>query len=353
MSAFETAMTPHLLEQAGVVADGDQYADSTALTLDVESIIVTDRYRKEIGDVSDLKASIANVGLLNPITVREWHGGHRLVAGERRLTAFKQMGLTEIPARVARDIADARDALVAERDENTARKPMLPSEATALGMAIEDMERSNNRPGFRSDVHGTSGSRDPEVRPRDIAAEAIGMGEPTYRRMKALVTAAADVDATEDVREAARVAVDEIDSGAPVRANYEKVRALRSTPDAKPRANDRTEYHLALAALHPTCRIAFEKDARSTYSSLDTFAAAARKAGAEWRFTEKQWITRTEQSRDILDRSTLGIEVALDAIGERVDMTTITSEQATEALERLNSRALNRIIKQLQEISNV
>lgn len=359
----ETEMTPHLLEQAGVVSDGDQYPDSTALILDVDSIIVTDRYRKEIGDVSDLKASIANVGLLNPITVREWHGGHRLVAGERRLTAFRQMGLTEIPARLARDIADARDALVAERDENTARKPMLLSEATALGIAIEEMEKpaakerqrfhGGTAPGITSVPGNTSDGR----RTRDIAAEAVGMSGTSFTRMKTIVTVAGNEDESEEVREVAREAADAIDNGASIRQQYDKVAAARKASvkpsDSAPKRDaDKAEYLLALGTLHPTMRIAFNLDANSRYASLESFAAAARTAGVTWRFTEKQWQSRVETSRDVLNRSSLGIEVALDAIDLRVDMQTITPEQATEVLERLNASALNRIIKQLKEISN-
>lgn len=355
-----TVMTPHLLEQAGVVSDGDQYADSTSIVLDVDSIIVADRYRKEIGDVSDLKDSIANVGLLNPITVREWHGGYRLVAGERRLTAFKALGLAEIPARVARDIADARDALVAERDENTARKPMLPSEAVALGMAIEEMEKpaamermhSKLRQGADVPLGSREPSGEPHARTREIAADAVGISRPSYTRMKTLVATAADETAPEEVREAAREAMEAIDQGAPVRTGYDRVKEVKRKSAEAPKRTDKTDYLHALAALHPTMRIAFELDGKNEYASIDSFGGAARNAGVTWRFNEKQWQARVETSRDVLGRSSLAIEVALDAIDVRVDMSTITPEQATEALERLNASALSRIIKQLKEISN-
>lgn len=358
------AEAPVLLEQAGAVSDGDQYADSTAIVLDVESILVADRYRKDIGDVSDLAQSIVEVGLLNPITVREWHGGYRLVAGERRLTAFKSLGLAEIPARVARDIADARDALVAERDENTARKPMLPSEATALGIAIQEIEApaaAERQAATR--FGGVPGNTTVEAdkwghKTRDIAADAVGMSPATYTRMKTLVTVAADESEPGEVREAAREAVEAIDQGAPVRNGYDKVKEVRRRTESetveKPvkRANDPTEYLTALAELHPTVRIAFEKDGHAKYASAQSLSQAAQRAGITWRFTEKQWQARVETSRDVLDRSTLAVATALDAIDIRVDMQTITPEQATEVLERLNANALNRIIRKLKEISN-
>jgi len=370
VSAGET-LTPVVLEHAGVGTDGDQYADSTAIVLDVDSILVADRYRKDLGDLTDLKQSIVEVGLLNPITVREWHGGYRLVAGERRLTAFKSLGLAEIPARIARDIADAHDALVAERDENTARKEMLPSEKTALGMAIQELEapaaaqrklEGQHRGGesFAGRL-GVPGNTKPDSghKTRDIAAEAVGLSPATFTRMKTLVTTAADESVPEEVREAAREAVEAIDKGAPVRNGYDKVKEIRrraestTSESAKPkRSNDPTEYLAALAERHMTARIAFEKDGYTRYANAASLAAAAQRAGIKWRLTEKQWQARVETSRDVLNRSTLAISTALDAIDVRVDMSTITPEQATEALERLNASALNRIIRQLKEISN-
>lgn len=354
-------MTPHLLEQAGVVSDGDQYTDNTALVLSLTSILVADRYRKDVGDVTDLKDSIENIGLLNPITVRPWHGGYRLVAGERRLTAFRELGLAEIPARVAHDIGDARDALVAERDENTARKPMLPSESAALGMAIEEMERpaavERMAQGGRGGP-GTTPSENWGYKTRDVAAEAIGMGEATYRRIKNLITTADNETESEEVREAAREAVEAIDQGAPVRTQYERVKESRRksesvTAETAPRrANDNSQYLHLLAEMHPTMRIAFTRDGHEKYASIDSFGQAARLASVTWQYTERQWQAHIETSRDVLDRSSLGIEVALEAINIRVDMQTITPEQATEVLERLNASALNRIIKQLKEISN-
>lgn len=353
-----TEKTPVVLEHAGVGTDGDQYADSTALVLDVDSILIADRYRKDLGDLSDLKQSIVNVGILNPVTVTEYYGGYKLLAGERRLTAFKELGLAQIPARVAREIGDAHDALVAERDENTARKPMLLSEATALGMAIQEMEK----PAALARMHeGRNQYSQPSVpgngghESREIAASAVGLSPATYTRMKTLVTTASDENEPEAVREAAREAVEAIDKGAPVRNGYDKVKAVRQGAGASAddkRANDPVDYLVALADLHPTLRIAFEKDGHTKYASVESLRLAASRAGVSWRLTEKQWRARVETSRDVLDRSTLAISTALDAIDVRVDMTTITPEQATEALERLNASALNRTIRQLKEISN-
>ena len=247
--------------------DSTAAQDSAAVLVAVDSVLVADRYRHDLGEVTGLARSIVNIGLLNPITVISYHGGFRLVAGERRLRAFESLGLAEIPARIARDIVEARDLLVAERDENTERKPMLPSESAALGMAIEAMERPAALDRQASSRFGAGpGTRTgDEVRPRDIAAEAIGMGEATYRRIKTIMGVAADENETEEVREVAQTAVAAIDAGAPVRGEYDRVKEVRRKSESvtvetgKPkRANDPTEYIKAMAVLHPTVRIAFD-----------------------------------------------------------------------------------------------
>ncbi len=355
-----TEMTPQRLEPSGVVADGDQYADSTALVLDVESIIVTDRYRKEIGDVSDLKESIANVGLLNPITVREWHGGYRLVAGERRLTAFKQMGLVTIDARLARDIADARDALVAERDENTARKPMLPSEATALGMAIEEMEKpaaaerraSTLRQGSTSPVVFPGTQREGQ-RSRDIAAEAVGMSGPSFTRMKTIITAAENEDLPEGVREVAREALDDIDKGASIRNRSDRVaEAKRNVIDLPKRGNadqqaekwEQIEY-LALSGF-TSSQIAKRFDMNE-----NGMRATAKKRGIEFP-ADKFANTRRIDPLKVLENVVASIESNESALA-LVTFEDVTPELAAELLERLKPgmKAIRQLATQLKEIN--
>ncbi|WP_454168139.1 hypothetical protein [Microbacterium lacticum] len=68
--------------------------------------------------------------------------------------------------------------------ENTARKPMLPTEAAALGMAIEEMEKPAAIERMTSGRNQYSepsapGSRGlPGERPRDIAAVSAGPASP-------------------------------------------------------------------------------------------------------------------------------------------------------------------------------
>ena len=76
--------------------------------------------------LSELKASIAEHGVLQPIVVRRGPQGYELVAGERRLRAAKALGLERIPAvvRLVDDAAMQTLALV----ENLQREDLGPLE---------------------------------------------------------------------------------------------------------------------------------------------------------------------------------------------------------------------------------
>jgi ParB family chromosome partitioning protein len=68
-------------------------------TFSLDRIRVGERHRRDMGDIDSLAASIEDLGLLHPITVDQ---DGRLLAGARRLAAFKLLGRTEIPVNVMR-----------------------------------------------------------------------------------------------------------------------------------------------------------------------------------------------------------------------------------------------------------
>ena len=73
-------------------------------TRPIDSIIVGERFRKDMGDVDTLASSIAALGLLQPIAISP---DGRLLAGERRLRACRQLGWTTVPVSIVED-PDAR-----------------------------------------------------------------------------------------------------------------------------------------------------------------------------------------------------------------------------------------------------
>ncbi len=139
--------------------------------ISIASIIVENRFRKDMGDLDALAASIAELGQLQPIIINK---DRRLIAGGRRLAAMKQLGRETIAASVF-DLDDL-DALKVERDENDQRKEPTTSEKVALAEAIA--ERLNDRKGSNQYVK----KEGPEIFPdaqgdtRDIAAAKAGLG---------------------------------------------------------------------------------------------------------------------------------------------------------------------------------
>ena len=96
------------------------------------------RVRFDDEALTSLTESITQVGLLQPIVVRETDDGYALVAGERRLRAAKRAGLSEIPA-IVRRVEDDAGSLVEALIENVQREDLTPlEEAAAYQQMIDD-----------------------------------------------------------------------------------------------------------------------------------------------------------------------------------------------------------------------
>ncbi len=97
--------------------------------------------RREIhtDHVKELAKSIQSEGLLQPVVVREKKGKFELIAGERRLHAFRYLKLKLIPARIieASDASSAAIALI----ENLQRENLNPiDEALGYASLIRDFD---------------------------------------------------------------------------------------------------------------------------------------------------------------------------------------------------------------------
>ena len=161
------------------------------------------RHRKDMGDLDTLVQSIGEVGLLQPVAIT---AGGKLIAGLRRLHAAALLGWRTIPAYVVGGLGDALDLLKAENAENVCRKAFTPSEAVAVGRALEELERAKakgrqkerkgNQPGAKSGKLPDLGQA------RDRVAGAVGMSGRTFQKAQAVVQAAeADPDTFGDLPE--------------------------------------------------------------------------------------------------------------------------------------------------------
>ncbi len=96
-----------------------------------------DQPRQVMGDLSELMASIAEKGIIEPLIVRQRRGRFQIVAGERRYQAATQVGVAEVPV-VIRDVDDA-ELLEIALVENLQRKDLSPfEEAEALNTLVKE-----------------------------------------------------------------------------------------------------------------------------------------------------------------------------------------------------------------------
>jgi ParB family chromosome partitioning protein len=219
----------------------------------IDQIKVGERFRKDLGNLDALAASIRDRGMLQPIILND---RHELIAGRRRLEAAKLLGWRDVPCIVRKSLDDALAALIAERDENTCRKDFAPSEAVALGKVIEKMEReaarkrqqaSRTRKGQKVGTAQGGGKSPPHSsakgKTRDRVAEAVGMSGRTYEKAKAVVEAAekepkkhaetvAEMDRTGRVEPAyQKVKADTTEKGNPLNLSEKEIEARLRTMD--------------------------------------------------------------------------------------------------------------------------
>jgi len=103
--------------------------DRTFIELDMDAIVQKRPLRDDCGDLSTLENSIRKLGLLCPIIVDR---NNVLVAGERRLRACRNVGLSNVPV-LRLDIEyDSMTALDIQSDVNLCRQPLSSTELETL-----------------------------------------------------------------------------------------------------------------------------------------------------------------------------------------------------------------------------
>jgi ParB-like chromosome segregation protein Spo0J len=116
--------------------------DASHPRLSIDSIVVNREFRQRgVLETKSLEQSIARVGLIQPIVITR---DLVLKAGERRLTACRNLGLADIPVVFFEDL-DAIDARIIELEENVKRE----------GLVWRDQVRAT------AEIHGLLQQRDP------------------------------------------------------------------------------------------------------------------------------------------------------------------------------------------------
>ena len=95
--------------------------------------------RKDLGDLTELVASVKDRGVIQPITVSpNGSDNYLIVAGGRRFAAAKKAGLKEIPALIAR-VGSKQERLELQIIENLHREDLSPfDEAQSYRRLIDD-----------------------------------------------------------------------------------------------------------------------------------------------------------------------------------------------------------------------
>jgi ParB family chromosome partitioning protein len=104
-----------------------------------------DQPRKHVGNVDELKASITAHGIIQPIVVSP-HGPEmfRIIAGERRFTAVKELGLPSVPA-IIRTVEE-HHRLEIQLIENIHRQELSPiEEAQAFQRLMDEFKLSQRQ----------------------------------------------------------------------------------------------------------------------------------------------------------------------------------------------------------------
>jgi N6-adenosine-specific RNA methylase IME4 len=158
------------------------------MMMDIASIKIGKRHRKDLGDIDGLAASMGELGLLHPVVITP---DRELIAGERRLRAAESLGWPEISVTVI----DLKEVVRGEYAENAYHKPFTLSEAVAIKRALEPLEKAaakeRQREGGRAG--GKASGNLPQAsfgRAADKAAKATGMARRTLEKAEAVVDAA-------------------------------------------------------------------------------------------------------------------------------------------------------------------
>ncbi|MCB1272159.1 MAG: ParB/RepB/Spo0J family partition protein [Microthrixaceae bacterium] len=129
---------------------GDELQDSAGdglLEVSVDLVVPNPNQPRRHFDeesLDELAASMAELGVLQPLLVKQVEGGYELIAGERRLRAAKRAGLLRVPVvvRSAEGALSLEEALV----ENLHRRDLNPmEEAAAYQRLVEEFGYTQER----------------------------------------------------------------------------------------------------------------------------------------------------------------------------------------------------------------
>lgn len=152
----------------------------------IDEIIVKDRIRKDTGGMMELINDIKANGLINPVTINT---DHVLLAGYRRLTACKALGMEDIPVHMVSTESEEQDLKI-EISENENRKEFTMTERLNYARRLQRIESIKAEQRKQSGQFGTdvpkSAPPEEQGKTRDKVAASIGIGHDTLRKAQVI-----------------------------------------------------------------------------------------------------------------------------------------------------------------------
>jgi len=327
MSVQEMEMTPPTLQRVGVVAEGVQLVHSTPSS-DVALLDGLSKEQQELAVTRMLDQS------------KQWlDRAMEATNPAREVSEFKAFVAT---------VAEAAKQKKLSEEIQLESTEMVRRAERALGVAIRKGQDAGEIATPGQIGNGRTSRHDDLLSPAQYFSHGQEKTD-TYNM-------------TDDVSDAQ---FDEALADAKFEENLSRANVVRHVKQIKDRdeaaqskidahREDMLTWHMKLAEKYPLPRLAFEAEGHERHSTLDAFATAARDTyKVSYRFNERSYARHAAQSQDWLDRSSMNLEVALDVLGH-IDFSTITNEQALEALQRIEAipRQLNIYIRSLKEITN-
>lgn len=156
------------------------------MLIEIEKIKVSDRIRKDFGNLQELADDIKENGLINPpVVTPENDGSFTLLAGERRVKAMKNLGYKQIEVRTWISLNEEQ-RLNVEISENEVRKDFSKAERIEYARRLEKIESLKAKERIINPTQNfVEGQKGETV---DIVANKLGIGSgETYRKEKYIV----------------------------------------------------------------------------------------------------------------------------------------------------------------------
>lgn len=177
----------------------------------VADVRVTERFRKDFGDLTELTASITRYGLLHPIVLNE---NNVLIAGGRRLAAMKEAGLEITECKRLEDLSELEQAEI-ELEENIQRKNLTWQEEAKAKQRIHVIKQA---------LYGVAERKQPVL---GVGKEGWGIRDTATALDESKSQVARDLELARGLTEYPEIAHEKTASGAARRLKYLRQKNLR------------------------------------------------------------------------------------------------------------------------------